>query len=313
MNKINLQFKQILLGTLLFAGVSLFSGCQKDELKTPPFNAQRAFEEVEELVKISPRDAGTTNGWNAAQHIYHRLGSFGIEVQTDRFTDQTPDGMKEFRNVIGRIPGQTDQWILIASHFDTMPGIPQFQGANDSGSSTGILLELARMSAEWFQQGVQPEKGLLFLFFDGEEGIADYKPGDGLHGSRHFAQQMKQTGEMEKIDAMILLDMVGDRDLQCTIPFNSSPWLVKELLRAAHAAGTRSHFTLSRDVMITDDHVPFIDAGVPSIDLIDFHFGSAPGLNDYWHTKEDNLEHISVESLQVIGDTLVQLLSQMIF
>ena len=284
-------------------------GCKPEtSMDLSSFDGERAFQEVEALVQFTPRDAGTPNGWKAAEHIFQRLESFGVASEIDTFLDMTPDGEKTMRNVVGRIPGKTDQWIILGSHFDTMPGIDNFQGANDSGSSTGVLLELARMLAA--SRNV-PDIGIVFAFFDGEEGIAGYVPGDGLHGSRHMALQLLQSGEHKKIKAMILLDMVGDKDLNFTIPYNSSRMLVQELLDAAHATGNRKYFSLSRSI-ITDDHVPFMEIGIPAIDLIDFKYGSEAGLNDHWHTASDNLENISAASLEITGNTTIQLLSQLI-
>ncbi len=281
-----------------------------------PFDGERAFAEVVALVEISPRDAGTAGGWKAADHILERLESFGVEAKIDTFVDQTPEGEKTMRNVIGQIPGKSGRWIILGSHFDTMPGIDNFQGANDSGSSTGVLLELARQLSLQYGPGknqLELEVGILFAFFDGEEGIAGFGPNDGLHGSRRLATQLVLTGRKESIKAMILLDMVGDKDLHFIIPVNSSPGLVKEVLNAAHATGHRKRFSLSPDMAIIDDHVPFLEIGIPAIDLIDFRFGSEPGLNDYWHTEADSLENISAESLEIIGEITIQLLKQLAF
>ena len=286
-------------------------GCQPEEkhIQLPPFDGALAFAEVEALVEFSPRDAGTESGWKAAAHIAKRLESFNVAVEIDSFVDMTPEGEKTFRNVMGRIPGKTDEWIILGSHFDTMPGIDNFQGANDSGSSTGVLLELARILAS---DGQTPEMGILFAFFDGEEGIAHYIPGDGLHGSRRMAGQLLQTGEHKKIKAMILLDMVGDKDLHFTLPHNSSRELVKELFDAAHATGQRRRFSLARSI-ITDDHVPFLEIGIPAINIIDFRFGSEPELNDYWHTEADCMENISAESLEITGEIMLHLLKPLAF
>ncbi len=300
----------LLSATKLFLPIcTLFIiGCHPDLAKLPAFDGQRAYAEVEALVQFSPRDAGTPEGRKAAEHIFNRLNGFGIEAEMDTFTDQTPDGEKTMHNVIGRIPGKTDKWIILGSHFDTMPGIKNFQGANDSGSSTGILLETARMLS-----GIKPEIGIIFAFFDGEEGIAGYIPGDGLHGSRHMAKQLAQAGDHKKIKAMVLLDMVGDKDLHFTLPVNSSRGLTQELLNAASASGQRSRFSLSRNSVITDDHVPFLQIGIPAIDIIDFRFGSEPGKNDYWHTAADHLRNISVESLKITGTITLEVLKQMAF
>ena len=173
----------------------------------------------------------------------------------------------------------------------------------------GVLLELARSMSASKQR---PDLGIIFVFFDGEEGIDGYVPGDGLHGSRQLARQLVESGEDKKIKAMILLDMVGDKDLNFTIPHNSSQVLVQDVLEAAHATGHRDHFSLSRSV-ITDDHVPFLNIGIPAIDLIDFRFGSEPGLNDFWHTELDNLENISAASLKVTGEVVQQLVKQLVY
>jgi glutaminyl-peptide cyclotransferase len=272
----------------------------------PPFCGERAFAEVVALVQISPRDAGTPQGEKAAIHLVERLQSFGIQTERDTFRDQTPEGEKTFHNVIGKLPGKTDRWIILASHFDTMPGIENFQGANDSGSSTGVLLELARMLA-----GRKPQIGLLFVFFDGEEGIRGYIPGDGLHGSRYMAEKMRQNGELEKIEAFILMDMVGDKDLHFTIPYNSSRELVKELYAAARDCGYRDRFS-NYNYIIIDDHSPFLALNVPAINIIDFNYGSSPGKNDYWHTPHDNLDNISAESLEITGTVVLRLLTRLI-
>ena len=298
--------KPFLLACLL----PMFGCRQEEKIEIPPFDGGRAFAEVAALVEISPRDAGTPDGRKAAEHLFQRLEGFGVAAEIDTFTDMTPEGEKTMHNVVGRISGRTDRWIILGSHFDTMPGIENFQGANDSGSSTGVLLELARQLSE---TGIVPEIGILFAFFDGEEGIAHYIPGDGLHGSRRLANQLVLAGRKDSIKGMVLLDMVGDKDLHFTLPANSSPELVKEVLDAAHAAGHRDLFSLSHGGAIIDDHVPFLEAGIPAIDIIDFSFGSAPELNDYWHTEGDHLGNISVASLEAVGEIVLQLLKQTAF
>ena len=290
---------------LLFASLLFLSSCK--EKKRPSFDANCAFEEIKALVKISPRDAGTPGGKKAADHLCARLKSFGIKAQVESFTAQTPTGKKQMHNVIGYIKGTTKQWIILGSHFDTMPGIPNFQGANDSGSSTGILLELARICAKY-----PPRVGLIFAFFDGEESTVEYRQNDGLYGSRLFAKQIKETGISKHIYAMVLFDMVGDTSLHFTIPMNSSLPLIREFVNAADATGHHDRYSLM-PTNVLDDHVPFMKIGIPSIDLIDFYFGSKPKSNDYWHTPADNLEHISVESLEITGTIALQLVKQLAY
>ena len=221
----------------------------------------------------------------------------------DHFTDTTPEGLKNMINVLGYLPGTSDTWIILGSHFDTMPGIDHFQGANDSGSSSGVLIELARILRD-----KELHHGLIFAFFDGEEGIANYIPGDGLHGSRHFANQLKEQNELDHYHAMILLDMIGDKNLTFTVPANSDPKLLKLLIAAAERLNVRNKIQLHRHTTIIDDHVPFMDIGIPAIDLIDFNFGSHEYANDYWHTKEDSIDKISPESLKISGEIVLEML-----
>jgi len=287
-------------------GMLLFAGCKPAESveDSTVFSGARAFAETEALVQISPRDAGTGGGRIAAIHLETRLKALGYKTVVDTFSEETPSGKMFFNNVLGRLPGNTDRLIILASHFDTKAGISDdFQGANDSGSSSGVLLELARVLSE----RAPFETEFLVAFFDGEECRTKYGPTDGLHGSRRLAQKILAGGGADLVEAMILLDMVGDKDLNITVPRNSSQKLVKELFFAAHEVGVRPVFSLGPGSML-DDHVPFLLAGMPAIDVIDFEYGSAPGLNDYWHTEEDTLDKLSAESMQTVGDVVLRMI-----
>lgn len=286
-------------------GLCFLAGCSPK--KSGKFNGAKALAETEELVAIRPRDAGTAGARRAAVHLEGKLKEFGYKTTIDTFSEETPDGKTFFNNVLGRLPGKTQRLIVIGSHFDTKSGIsPEFEGANDSGSSSGVLLELARILAE---QG-QHETEFLIAFFDGEECSHEYAPNDGLHGSRRLAKQLAESGGAPHVEAIIILDMIGDKDLNVTVPRNSSKTLIKELFFAAHEIGKRPVFSLGKG-SILDDHVPFLLAGMPAIDVIDFEFGSAPGLNDYWHTMEDSMDKLSAESLQTIGDTILRMVENL--
>ena len=196
----------------------------------------------------------------------------------------------------------------MGSHYDTKSGISEeFQGANDSGSSTGLLLELARVLKE--QAGPSyagPE--IRFVFFDGEEAMVRYGPLDGFHGSRHYAQQLDQDGISEKVLAVIVLDMVGDAELTVTMPRNCTRSLVASVFRAAHQEQVRSQFSL-HPFGIGDDHEPFLELGMPAVNIIDFRYGSRRGLNDYWHTEEDRMDRISATSLGIVGRVAVRVVN----
>ncbi len=281
------------------------TGCGKTDVSG--FDGAKAFAETEALVAIRPRDGGTGGARRAAVHLEKRLQEFGYKTTIDTFPEETPDGKKFFNNTLARLPGKTKRLIVLGSHFDTKSGIsPDFQGANDSGSSTGVLLELARVLA-----GKAPmETEFLIAFFDGEECVHQYAENDGLHGSRKLAKQIAGAGGARHVEAVILLDMIGDKDLNITVPRNGSKKLIKELFFAAHEIGTRPVFSFGKG-SILDDHVPFLLAGMPAIDIIDFEFGSAPGLNDYWHTQEDSMDKLSVESLQTVGDTVLRMVENL--
>jgi glutaminyl-peptide cyclotransferase len=280
----------------------IFTGCKRS-----PFDGAKAMAETEALVKISPREAGSGGARRASVLLEGKLKALGLKTTIDTFSEETPGGKMHFNNVLGRLPGKTSRLIVLASHFDTKGGLSKdFQGANDSGSSSGVLMELTRVLAS---RGPY-ETEFLIAFFDGEECRKEYGPHDGLHGSRRLAQQIYEGGGDRLVEAVIVLDMVGDKNLNITVPRNSTKKLVKELFYAAHELGVRPKFGLGEG-SILDDHVPFLLAGMPVIDVIDFEYGSAPGLNDYWHTTNDTLDKLSVESMQTIGDTILRMVENL--
>ena len=313
---------------LLLAAVSvcLLAGCQP---ATPPpsapppaktllqlpftaVNGSNALARVAALCALGPRDAGTPGGERAALWLAAELQRDGLSPHMDTFTNDTPSGPLACRNVLATVPVsyfrkyETDtDCIVLLSHFDTKTGISKdFIGANDGGSSTGLLLELARV----LHNMPLRQCDVLFGFLDGEECRVQYSPRDGLHGSRRLAAQL--AAEKRNVRAVILLDMIGDRDLTVTLPVNGSKELTLLTLQAAETAGVRNKFALA-DSHVLDDHQPFLDAGFPAVDLIDFVFGSAPGLNNYWHTPADTLDKISDASLTAVGQVIVEMLRQL--
>jgi glutaminyl-peptide cyclotransferase len=271
------------------------------------FDANRAYTQLVALVELGLRDSGTPGAERAAHHIRDQLVALGIETEVDVFTNTTPRGQTVFRNVIGRIPGRGEGLIIIGSHFDTKSGMPAgFQGANDSGSSTAVLLELARVIA-----ASPPAPPTIWTaFFDGEECMAHYGPNDGLHGSRRLAQSLASAGQAPTVRGVIILDMIGDCDLSVTIPRNGSPELISLAFEAAREEGVRHLFSLFRNE-IGDDHEPFLRLGMPAVDMIDFNYGSRPGLNDYWHTGKDRLEHVCADSLGIVGRVTLRMLNRL--
>lgn len=298
-------------GCILFAA-ALLAGCTAREEpvesfpplpERPQVEGARAFDEVSRFVGLGPRVAGTDGMEQAVRYLAARLSEYGVKAEIDRFTEKTSYGEVTFRNVIARIPGPRPGLVVLGSHTDTKGGISDdFIGANDSGSSTGLLVELARLLAGETWTG--PD--LLLAFFDGEECHKKYGPKDGFHGSRRLVDQLREAGELEQVRAAVIIDMIGEEDVHITLPRNCSPELVSLAFDAARAEGERARFKLY-NFNVGDDHVPFLQAGVPALNLIDFHFGSAPGLNDYWHTTEDTLDKLSPDSLELIGNITLRI------
>jgi len=259
----------------------------------------RAYEHVAKLVGYGPHPSGSEPLGRAASYITARLRDYGLTTEEQVFLAQTPFGPKQFRNVVAKTrvqQGGPNRVIIIGSHYDTklMTNIT-FVGANDGGSSTGTLLEIARVAAG------QPN--LWFVFFDGEEAMVQYSDEDGLWGSKFFVEDLKGKGAVKQVRAMILLDMIGDKNLNVTVAGS----LVREVFDASRAAGFRDYFSYGAGGIL-DDHVPFLRAGIPAVDLIDFDFGSAPGLNNYWHTEKDTLDKISPHSMEIVGRTTLRLI-----
>ena len=270
----------------------------------PPFRGENALREVSNFVALGPRPSGSPGAAAAAAYIRKRLEATGVQAVMDEFEETGPHGVMRFRNVLGEIKGATQSTVIYLSHYDTKAGVADdFAGANDSGSSTGLLLEMASVLA------ARPPRNLnvLFAFVDGEEALVDYSGKDGLHGSRRLVSMLIDSRRARNIVAVFVADMVGDRDLSITIPRNSTPELVSLVFRAAREENSRQVFSLSR-LQILDDHLPFIRAGIPAVDIIDFHYGSGTGENDYWHTPEDTLDKLSARSLQTVGRVLLRAL-----
>lgn len=270
-------------------------------------NGQKAFNILNGLVKFSPRNAGSEGAAHAASFIAERLQAAGATPEIDEFEEETPEGKTTFRNVTATIAGDGKSCIALISHYDTKTGISKdFTGANDSGSSTALLIHLAEILAS--STAAAPD--IVIAFVDGEECMKQYSSCDGLRGSTRLADVLAAKYGKENIKAAIVLDMIGDSDLSLTIPKNSSSELVAKLFAAARADGKRQLFSLYGSML--DDHAPFLAKGIPALDIIDFYYGSSPRANDYWHTEKDSIDKISPASLETIGRITVLLVNSLI-
>jgi glutaminyl-peptide cyclotransferase len=293
--------KIFLLG--LIAKISIF-GAESDLVLQ--FDGKRAFENVQKQVAFGPRPAGSPELQKTREYLENQLKSWGLEVSEQSFTNETPHGKISFANIIARSPEsgiyffKAKPKLILASHYDTkwFSNI-KFVGANDGGSSTGVLLEVARIVAQ--KHFSLSTASIEFVFFDGEEAIESYTDKDGLYGARHFVEELKT--EKTKIDGVVLMDMIGDKDLFVQIP-DGDAHLTQRIYKASETLGYREYFHAMLQGML-DDHAPFLNADIPAIDLIDFNYGPA---NRFWHTEEDTLDKISPESLKIMGQTILKFL-----
>jgi len=261
------------------------------------------MEYLKAQLAFGPRPPGSPALAKCRDWIVGELRSFGYEVEVDSFDATTPYGQIRMHNVIARKNPAASGIIAIASHYDTklMEG-KHFVGANDAGSSTALLLELARVLASQ-----QNELDYWFLFLDGEEAFVEWSTFDSTYGSRHLARKWKQDGTAARIKTLILLDMIGDKQLEIFRESNSTPWLMDLVWQTAAEIGVSE--ILSRfNVPIEDDHLPFLDVGIPSVDIIDLNYG--PG-NSFHHTEADTLDKVSAESMEKVGRLVLAMLPKL--
>jgi glutaminyl-peptide cyclotransferase len=264
-----------------------------------PFSGQRAYQHVKKLVEFGPRPSGSKELEQARKYIVEQTGGMLEEWVAD-----TPSGKVKMANVVVELKGQTDDTIVIAGHFDTKRYKEfAFVGANDGGSSAGALIEIARA----LQASNAPHRFTYRLvFFDGEEAVCREwdecgKPGapDNTYGSRYEVGRLKARNRLKQVRAFILLDMMGYDKLELGRDDMSTPWLVDVLWKTARELGYSKQFVEREEAVGGDDHVPFLRAGVPSVDLI--QLSTYP----HWHTPEDTLDKISPHSLKAVGDVVL--------
>ena len=265
------------------------------------FSDEKALAHVQRLVDLGPHPAGSDAIEKARDYIEEQLRHSGWQVTRQTFTDDTPRGKIHFVNLIARFSGDTkaaSPSFLLCSHYDTkLFDAIRFVGANDGGSSTGLLLELGRVLGQ--HPNVAPKVELVFL--DGEEAYENFSETDGLFGSRYLARQLQSEGA-KQFRGGILFDMVGDRSLGITLPADSPAAMARDVFAAAETLKLRKYFSyLDRNLI--DDHAPLNAVGIPTIDIIDFDY-------PWWHTADDTMDKISAESLQIVGSVALYYLSE---
>lgn len=261
---------------------------------TPAFDGARAFEDLKHLAAFGPRPAGSEALARARSWMKGELAQSGLHVEDDAFTASTPAGKINMTNLVVRIPGSSPAILMVTGHYDTKRFDNfRFVGANDGASSAAVVMELARSLARR-----RSTDTIWLVLFDGEEAVGQWSDTDSVYGSRHLVERLASEGQLSRVKAMILVDMIGDSDLDIRRDTESTGWLTDLVWSAARRLGYSRYFQDQFLPVGGDDHFPFINAGVPAVDLIDFNYG--PG-NRYWHTAEDTVEHCSPQSLEIVG------------
>jgi glutaminyl-peptide cyclotransferase len=295
---VSVRLASIVVTVLVLAGAAAAQ-------RPATFDAARAWRDLEHIVGLGPRPSGSPALERTREYLISELRKVGVRAWPQPFVAATALGPVNMTNVVAEIPGLRTDVVLFGGHYDTK-FYPRFRfvGANDGGSSTALLLELARRLAAGPRQYT-----VWVVFFDGEEERDPESNRGALHGSRHFVEALARSGQLGRLRAVVVVDMIGDRELDIRKDSGSAGWLNDILWTTATRHGHGPHF-LEETVSIEDDHVPFRAAGVPAALLIDYTYGRTPDGRGFWHTPQDTIDKLSPRSLGVVGDVLVNALPE---
>ncbi|HWE51827.1 MAG TPA: M28 family peptidase [Bryobacteraceae bacterium] len=263
------------------------------------FSGDAAFNFTRQAVDLGPRPDGSPSIVKLRTMIKADLASRRCEIISDKFIAQTPDGPVPMENIIAKFPGKSGRAVAVTGHYDTLR-MPRFVGANDGGSSTGFLLEMAAAL-----QGGAHRDDIYLVFFDGEEAFHKWSDTDSLYGSRHLAEKWSKDGTNARLKALINVDMIGDKNLTMLYDITSAASVRKLIWDTADSLGYAREFPRTEN-SVEDDHVPFLKAGVRAVDLIDFQ-----SQNTFWHTPQDTMDKLSPHSFEVIGAVVMKSLSEL--
>jgi len=268
------------------------------------FNGERAMDHVRKQVQIGPRISGSPELAQTREHIVGLLKGYGFTVKIDEFNASTPIGEKKMANITAELAGESKDVIIIASHYETKYFKDMlFVGANDPASSVATLLELARVLGTG---QYKPKMTYWLVFFDGEEAFCGSwdecsKPDapDNTYGSRYYVSQLQKQNELERVRAMILLDLMGYKNLELGRDTLSTRWLQDIIWNTGRGLGHKKIFVDRDEGVGGDDHEPFLQAGVDAVDMIQ--------LNGYphWHRADDTIDKVSAQSMKIVGETVL--------
>ncbi len=289
--------------SLALLGLLVPASClAADKDASAKVSGQKAMAHVQALVALGDRRPGSEGHRKAQEYILAELRKAEIEVEEVNFDAETPRGRLAMKNIIAKIPGRSQDILVVGGHYDTL-WRDGFVGANDGGSSAALLLEMARA----LRRQAPLEKSVWVTFFDGEEAVESWSERDGVYGSRWQSLLWRQQGILKRVRAVIVVDMIGDRGLAIRREQNSTPWLTDLVWQAARDKGYAADF-LNEETAVYDDHSAFLALGVPAVDLIDFDYGPQ---NRYWHTNQDTLDKVSPRSMEIVGNVVLEALNRL--
>jgi Peptidase family M28 len=276
--------------------------------KTGGFDGAAAYDYTAKLVAFGPRPPASDAIHRTQDYVVGQLKSFGCAVDTDDFHADTPIGSLAMKNIIAKIPGTGQGIILLLTHYDTLR-LANFVGADDGGSSSGLMLEMARLLCA----GPKRKYAVWIAFLDGEEaqlvqnGVAQWTATDSVYGSRELAARLDLSGDLKRIRAVILADMIGQKNLEIPRESSSTRWLTNLIWNTAARLGYQNVF-VSREEAVSDDHGPFLDRKVPAADIIDYSGYVNLG---YWHTPQDTMDKLSPRSFSIVGYVILESVAEL--
>ncbi|MDZ4860683.1 MAG: M28 family peptidase [Candidatus Hydrogenedentes bacterium] len=264
------------------------------------FDGARAYETLKQIVAIGPRTAGSSEAEQVRAIIRTEVEAAGLELMVLPFDAETPIGKRTMVNLVAVVKGDEDGNIAISNHYDTkyLPDI-NFAGANDGGSTTAWMIEMARALGP-----ARSGRTVWLIWFDGEEAFKEWSDTDSLYGSREFVRYLRREKLLDSLHALVNVDMIGDCYLGVFRDAGAPAWLLNTIWKTAAERRYERHF-LAKTTVAQDDHTPFRFAGVQCINLIDYEYGGSPlEHNRTWHTADDSIDRVCPESLQAIGDVI---------
>jgi Zn-dependent M28 family amino/carboxypeptidase len=289
--------------SLLFVSLGVFPVLAKVPTHPVDFDGRAAFAYTQHAVSFGERPSGSPAIKQTRDWIISQINHLGGQLSLDSFTAETPAGPIPMANIVLKFPGTSGRAVVVSGHYDTkrIPNV-DFVGANDGGSSTGFLIEFARVASR-----LRHPDDIYVVFFDGEEAIGQWTETNSRYGSQHLAAKWMSEGLLPHIKALINVDMIGDQKLDIADDANSSQSLRAKVWKIAAKLGDGKYFRHDLGG-IDDDHKPFADVGVNVIDIIDLDYGPN---NSYWHTAKDTMDKVSAHSLQVVGDLVTELVQEL--